>query len=88
MDAVAGVVAHGPVEGGRAVGGPVRHVVELARVEHDLVHDLRDLDRVRRRAGAAHLERSLRVSDVGLVVWGVQVRAIPAAAQEEKRGFD
>lgn len=79
VDTVARVVSHGPVEGLGAVLGPIRKVVELASVEHDLIHDLRDLNRVRRRACAAHLERACRVGDVRLVVWRVQVLAVPAA---------
>ena len=39
----------------RAVLGPDVAIVEGSRVPHDLVHELGDLDRVRRRASAVEL---------------------------------
>lgn len=53
------VLAVAPEEGLAAVRRPQRLVVELARVEHDLVHELRDLDRMGRGAGAAAFKGSL-----------------------------
>lgn len=77
MNAISGVVSHAPVIGVRVPCAP--QAVELPRVEDDLVHDLGDLDRVRGRAGAAALKRAARwIGDVGLVVWGVGVLAVPA----------
>jgi hypothetical protein len=79
VDAHARLVAHAPEEGLAAVGRPVLLVVELPGVEHDLVHDLRDLDRVRSRARAARLEGARgRVGDVRLVVGRVERLAVPA----------
>lgn len=78
MDSVAGVVAVAPVEG-LASGGPVGLVVELAGVEHDLVHDLGDLDGVGGGASTAGLKGTGgRVGDVVLVVGRVGVLSVPA----------
>jgi hypothetical protein len=81
--AQAGVVTGAENEGLRAVGGPLRLVVELGGVPDDLVHELRDADRVRRRAVAAQAEEVGRarggVRNVSLVVGRVQVLAVPAA---------
>ncbi len=81
--AVAGVVTRAEVEGLRAIGGPLRLVVELGGIPDNLVHQLRDPDGVRRRARAAQAEEvggaRRRVGDVVLVVIGVEVLAIPAA---------
>src|SRR4051812_15163763 len=77
MNAVSGCVSHAPGE--RAPVGPEVLAVKLARVEDDLVHDLRDLDWVGGRTGAAALERARgRVRDVALVVRAVRVLAVPA----------
>jgi len=63
-----------------AVGGEVCRVGELVDVPHKLVHDLRELDRVGRGAGAAASgTRAGAVGDVALVVWAVKVLAIPAS---------
>ena len=79
VNTIAGVVTMAPVEGLRPVGGPLGLVIELARVIHDLVHDLGDLDGMGRRAGAAALKGTRgRVRDVRLVVWAVDVLAVPA----------
>lgn len=81
VNAVARVVAEAPVEGLGAVGGPLGLVVKLARVENDLVHDLRDLDWVRAGAGGAHLEGAVGISNVRLVVGRVCVLAIPTRGE-------
>lgn len=63
-----------------AVSGPQAAVGELGDVPHELVHDLRELDGVSRRAGTTTSSaRSGAVSDVALVVGAVEVRAIPAS---------
>lgn len=63
-----------------AVSGPQASVGELGHVPHQLVHDLWELDGVRRRAGTATRGAGAgAVSDVALVVWAVQVCAIPAS---------
>lgn len=64
-----------------AVRGPGALVREHAHVPHELVHDLRQLDGVRRRAlgGAAGRARRAAVVDVALVVGAVEVLAVPAA---------
>ncbi len=78
MDGIAGVVAGAPPEGLSGLG-PVGLVVELPGVEHDLVHDLGDLDGVGRWAGTARLESAARgVRDMALVIGRVGVLAIPA----------
>ena len=61
---------------------PQRLVVELCRVPDDLEEELRDLDRVRRRARSVVLKRARRrVGDVRHVVGRVEVLAVPAAGQ-------
>jgi hypothetical protein len=85
MDAITGVVPLRPVEWLRAVRSPVGLVVELARVEHDLVHDLRDLDGVGGRARASALKGAAgRVGDVALVVRAVRVLAVPAGREGDR----
>lgn len=82
MQAVSGGIVHTPDEGLGAILRPLSLVVERARVEHDLVHDLRDLDGVGARARSAGLERAGgRVRDVRLVVRGVEVLAVPACRE-------
>lgn len=54
----------------RAVGGPLVAVVELRSVPDNLVHELRDLDRVARRAGAAGAQEVGRaVGGIGNLRW-------------------
>ena len=82
VDAIASVVAVAPVERLGPIGGPLGLVVELARVVHDLVHDLRDLDGVAGGAGAAALKGAAgRVGDVAPVVGAVNVLAVPAGGE-------
>ena len=84
MDTSAGGVTHGPDEGLGAILGPVVGVVELSGVEHDLVHDLRDLDGVGGRAGATGLEGTRRgIRNVVLVVRGVEGLAVPASGESD-----
>jgi hypothetical protein len=74
------LVAKTPDEGLRAVRRPIGGVVELGRVPDDLVEELRDLNGVRRRAGAVALERpARRVRDVAHMIRGVERLAVPAA---------
>jgi len=85
VDTVPGVVTVAPPERLRAVGGPLGLVVELARVVHDLVHDLGDLDGMRGRAGATALEAARGwVGNVRLVVGAVSVLAIPAGREGDR----
>lgn len=82
VNTMARIVAHAQVKGLRAVRGPVGLIVELPRVEDGLVHDLRDLDRVRGRTRAARLKGARRrVGDVAAVVRAVGVLAIPARGE-------
>ena len=76
---------HGVEEGLGAVGGPERLVGELGHVPHELVHDLGELDGVRSRAAAATVGTAVaaRVGDVGLVVGGVEVLAVPAGGEDD-----
>lgn len=64
-------------------GWPQRLVVELGGVPDDLVHQLRDPDRVGRRAGSAQAQEGGRstdgVRDVVFVIGGVKILAVPAA---------
>jgi len=96
--AEAGVVAHREIEG-LARRRPERPVVELGCVPDHLVHELRDLDWVSRRAGAWSAEEVGRarvgVGDVVLVVGRVKVLAVPAAGEKitgqniaRRRGLD
>lgn len=79
MPAVAGRVVHAVDKGLGTVLGPDRGVVEFPRVPHHLVHDLRDFYGVCGRARAGHLETAARgVCYVALVVWAVEVLAVPA----------
>lgn len=75
---------HGVDEGVRAVRGPETLVGELGDVPHELEHDLGKLDGVGSGAVAATggtTEATGSVGDVGLVVDGVEVLAVPAANQ-------
>lgn len=63
-----------------AILGPQLRIVELARVPHDLVHELGQPDRVAGRAGARRLEAAAAgVRDMALVVRAVDVLAVPAS---------
>ncbi|KAK5634940.1 hypothetical protein RRF57_010651 [Xylaria bambusicola] len=85
VQSVASVVAHAPVPRERAVSRPLGLVVELARVKHDFVHDLGNLDRVGRGAGTAALEGAgRRIRDVTLVVGRVQVLTVPARREVDR----
>ena len=80
---VARLVTAGPDEGLAAVCGPVGLVVELGGVPDCLEHELGDLDGVSGWAGTAGLKGAgLGVCDVGSVVGGVEVLAVPAAVGE------
>lgn len=73
-----------------AVRGEVGRVGELVGVPHELVHDLRKLDRVRRgTCAAAGGTGSRAVCHVALVVRAVEVLAIPASiihTDDQSRG--
>ena len=61
--------------------GPDGLVVELPRVPHYFVHELRETDGVAGWTRARGLEGSRGgIGDVGFVVGGVDVFAVPAAA--------
>lgn len=73
------LVSHAVDERLGPICGPVGLVVELSGVPHDLVHDLRKLDRVACRAWARRLEGpAAGVCYVRLVVWAIDVHSIPA----------
>ena len=60
--------------------GPVLGVVELARIPHDLVHQLRQADGVGVGTGSGRFKAAGdRVGDVALVVGRVEVLAVPAS---------
>ena len=85
MNTVAGLVSETPVERLRSILGPVGLVVELPGVEHDLVHDLGDLDWMRRGAGAARLEGARgRIRDMALVIRRIGVLAVPAGRESDR----
>lgn len=72
------------VDKGRARGGPHVLITEVGHVPHQLVHELRKLDGVAGWAGAAASgTRALAVGDVGLVVGGVKVLAVPAVGEDD-----
>jgi len=67
-----------------AVGGPQALVGELVDIPHELVHDLRELDGMCRGASATTISTSaLAISDVCLMVWRVEVLAIPAGGEDD-----
>jgi hypothetical protein len=73
-------VTHGVHKGLGAVVRPDALVVEKCSVPHDLVHQLRHLERMRRRARASRFKRSARrIRDVVLVVRAVEIFAVPAS---------
>jgi hypothetical protein len=79
MLAKPGCITH-RIDEGLSTLGPDVLVVELARVPHDFVHQLREPDGVAGGAGAGRLEATAaRVCDVALVVGAVDVLAIPAS---------
>lgn len=74
--------AHAVHEGVGAVRRPDTTVLlEHCDVPHELVHDLRELDRVRGRAGTASARSGTAISDVILVVRAVEVLAIPTSRE-------
>lgn len=79
----ASVVTVAEIEGLRAVGGPEALVVERSGIPDDLVHQLGNTDGVSRWAAASEAEEiggtGGRVSNVRLVVRGIEVLPIPAA---------
>lgn len=79
-------ITHTPNKRLRPILRPERRVVELSRVPHDLVHNLRNLDRVRGRAGTSGFEGpALGVGEVAVVVCGIEVFAVPASGDAEPR---
>lgn len=84
---VAGVVAVAEVEGLRAVGGPQALVIEGRGVPDDLVHQLRDAHGVSGWAFASQAEKvgwaGLGVGYVRLVVWAVEIDAVPARREDD-----
>jgi hypothetical protein len=73
-------IAKAPLEGLRAICGPVGRVVERSGVKDDLVHQLWDLYGMGSRAGSSRLKgATLRVGDVIHVVGRVEVDSVPAA---------
>lgn len=67
-----------------AIGWPQALVGELVDIPHELVHDLRELDGMGRRARAATISTSaLAISDVSLMIWRVEILAIPAGGEDD-----
>jgi hypothetical protein len=79
--AVALGVTHAPDERLRAVRRPQRLVVESSRVLHGLVGELWYANGMRRWAGAGDLKpANCRGIHVRLVVWGIEMLAVPASS--------
>lgn len=68
---------HGVDEWRASIGGPHALIGELGHVPHNLVHDLRKLNRMARGAVTATSGAATTVCDVGLVVVTVEVDTVP-----------
>lgn len=81
---VTALVAVAEDERVRSVLGP--HVLELRRIPERLVCELRHADGVRGWAGGAGCEtRGLGIIHVCLVVWAVEIFAVPASVESRSR---
>jgi hypothetical protein len=75
---------HGVDERIGAISRPQALVGKLAHVPHELVHNLRQLNRVCRRASTASVRAgTLAVGNVALVVRRVKVLAVPAGGEDD-----
>lgn len=62
---------------------PIIRVIELRRVEHDLVHNLRDTHRMRARTLVAGERTARCICHMALVVWAIEILPVPARGEDD-----